>query len=398
MARVLPRRGVALVTSQHPRIGLVTGSEGAAAVATHARLMEAHCSLVPLRLLESADERDWIGRITPWDDDGMTGWTIQAALMRADRLGVRGQVPNRDVYWRSMADAIRSLARRENLAALHIHGWHADAPAAVLAAATADLPLIVTFQGSDLDTGLFTATAQMHAAVAAASACACRSEGQARLLGSVFAPRCRLHVVPHHVTPVAVDDGGWPCLVLPVPVLGCVGRLDRGMGLDVLLEAFDIVADRRDCSLILAGPLHPSDAAWVAALLASARHGDRIVQLGHLTRDGLPRVRRACDLLVLPCVAEGHEVDVLEGLRDRRAVVTSNLPALAEMRTGDVEGWVLPPRDARALAGAIERCLETVEGNRALPRDADRDVLVRFHPDGERASWLDCYRSTGLEL
>jgi glycosyltransferase involved in cell wall biosynthesis len=64
------------------------------------------------------------------------------------------------------------------------------------------------------------------------------------------------------------------------------------------------------------------------------------------------------------------------------------LPSVATWITGvpeiieqDVEGLLVPPADAAAIADAIERLMEDPEGARRLGAAARRKVLAKYHLD-----------------
>ena len=83
--------------------------------------------------------------------------------------------------------------------------------------------------------------------------------------------------------------------------------------------------------------------------------GDRVRFLGRV--DDVAPVLAAADLVAAPSLAEGLGVAVIEAMAAGRAVVASAVGGIPESLRDGVEGILVPPGDAPALAGAIERCL-----------------------------------------
>ncbi len=74
-------------------------------------------------------------------------------------------------------------------------------------------------------------------------------------------------------------------------------------------------------------------------------------------RDDVPSVTAALDVAVLPSYREAQGLSILEALALSRPVVASNVGGIPEMITDGVNGLLVPPHDADALAAAIVRLL-----------------------------------------
>ena len=66
----------------------------------------------------------------------------------------------------------------------------------------------------------------------------------------------------------------------------------------------------------------------------------------------------ACHIYVLPSYREGTPRSVLEAMATGRAIVTTDAPGCRETVIPDVNGFLVPPRDALALEQAMRRFLE----------------------------------------
>lgn len=85
-------------------------------------------------------------------------------------------------------------------------------------------------------------------------------------------------------------------------------------------------------------------------------------------RHDVPGVLRALDAIVLPSqdVVETFPVSVLETMASERAVVVSDVGAVRDMLDDGIEGRIVPPGDAHALAAAL----------RSLQEDPDQRVRM----------------------
>ena len=123
------------------------------------------------------------------------------------------------------------------------------------------------------------------------------------------------------------------------------------------------------------------------ALEAQARDlriAHRVVFTGR--RDDVPAVTAALDVAVLPSYREAQGLSILEAMALSRPVVASNVGGIPEMITDGVNGLLVPPHDADALAAAIVRLLTDhpfADMHRpGRPRPGPRPVLHRA--DGRR--------------
>jgi glycosyltransferase involved in cell wall biosynthesis len=137
-------------------------------------------------------------------------------------------------------------------------------------------------------------------------------------------------------------------------VVAIVASLHERKGHAVLLDALALLAARGVEPLCLAAGTGPEgdalqDRARSLGITGSVRW------LGQVA-DVRP-VLAAADVVVMPSLAEGLGVAAIEAMAAGRPVVASAVGGLPELITDDVQGLLVPPRDAGALATALERCL-----------------------------------------
>ncbi|MGW0809490.1 glycosyltransferase [Nonomuraea sp. NPDC002799] len=160
------------------------------------------------------------------------------------------------------------------------------------------------------------------------------------------------------------------------PLAVCVGRVTRQKGQDLLLSAWERVAERDGrarLAVVGDGPL-----------LRELR--SRAVPGVHFAGD-VADVRSwyaAADVVVLPSRWEGLPLTALEALATGRSLVACAVPGLAEVVTGAV-GALVEPGDGAALAEALllrlgQPALAAAEGSAAAVLagafDADRSMAA----------------------
>jgi glycosyltransferase involved in cell wall biosynthesis len=98
--------------------------------------------------------------------------------------------------------------------------------------------------------------------------------------------------------------------------------------------------------------------------------------LGRL-EDVRPAIAQA-DVYVLPSYREGAPRTVLEAMAMGRPIITTDVPGCREMVVEGVNGFLVPPRDANAIAQAIRRFLEDPRLAARMGHESRRMVEARF--------------------
>jgi teichuronic acid biosynthesis glycosyltransferase TuaC len=135
-----------------------------------------------------------------------------------------------------------------------------------------------------------------------------------------------------------------------------VGRLDAAKGIEELLDAFASLAGRRQ-NLRLA---YVGDGPGGEHLRSRAKQlalENRITMNGAGTSQKVAQWLVAANVLALPSYNEGYPNAVIEALSCGRPVIATSVGGIPEL-VKEESGILIPPRDSRALAGAIEAALE----------------------------------------
>lgn len=122
-----------------------------------------------------------------------------------------------------------------------------------------------------------------------------------------------------------------------------------------LLEAMRLLKDDRRITLTIVGKRTVPDSFL-------APFGGRIRTIPHVPRHTMARIYERADVLVLPTLFEGSAVTIFEALASGLPVITT--PNAGSVVRDGIEGFVVPIRDAAALAARIAEL------------DADRGLLA----------------------
>ena len=133
------------------------------------------------------------------------------------------------------------------------------------------------------------------------------------------------------------------------------GNLIASKGLGELMDAFlGLLATRPQARLAIIGQGEYGETIKSRAALAGAQ--DRVLLLGRRKADGVAVWMRAADVFCLPSYSEGCPNVVVEALSTGLPVVATRVGGIPELVDARV-GILIPPRDAAALAEALDTAL-----------------------------------------
>ncbi|MCG3134499.1 MAG: D-inositol-3-phosphate glycosyltransferase [Planctomycetes bacterium] len=174
---------------------------------------------------------------------------------------------------------------------------------------------------------------------------------------------------------------------LPERYLACVGTIQPRKNVDVVLDAMELLASRgRDVPpLALAGRV-----GWMSdEVVARARRSPLVRWLGSVPDADLPPLLAGAHVFVSPSSYEGFGLAVAEAMAAGAPVIGGSGSSLDEVV--GTAGLLVPPRDAAALADAVDRLLGDDALRARLAREG-REKARSYTWEATARATLDAYR------
>jgi glycosyltransferase involved in cell wall biosynthesis len=167
-------------------------------------------------------------------------------------------------------------------------------------------------------------------------------------------------------------------------ILGYVGRLSVEKGVTYLIDALAMLKVKQaEVHLLIVG--EGEQRANLQAQVESLGLRQAVKFLGE--RGDARQIIGALDLLVLPSLTEGLPNVVLEAFAYKTPVVATAVGGVPELVKDGETGWLVPPRDPRALAQAILNVLSNPEEARRRAENAYKHLLEHFTVEKQVDKW-----------
>ena len=175
--------------------------------------------------------------------------------------------------------------------------------------------------------------------------------------------------------------------------LAFVSRMLWSKGAGVLVEAARMLKARGVAiDIVLAGLPDAANPASIGEAQLKAWHQEGAVEWIGFTAD-VPALLAGCHIVALPSFyGEGVPKCLLEAAASARPIVAADGPGLREIVSDGVNGILVPPRDAKALADAIERLAGDGELRRRMGEAGRRIAEQSFAEEIVVAETLGLYR------
>lgn len=267
-----------------------------------------------------------------------------------------------------------------------LHGYFAHQPAALAEAVATRLGLPFGFSAHALDVRKVEAAELQRRATAAACVVACNPE-TVRALQEVGAP---VTMLAHGVDTAGFVPRPLPAMAGPLELLA-VGRLVAKKGFPVLVEAMAKVAAPVRLRIVGDGAERPA----IEAAIERFGVADRIELVGRCTHAELPALFASAHAVVVPSVVDaagdrdGLPNVVLEAMASGRAVIGSDVAAVAQAVRPGLTGVLVAPGDPVALADAIEGLAARPETLERLGTGARQMVEREYELTGCTARFVE---------
>jgi glycosyltransferase involved in cell wall biosynthesis len=182
----------------------------------------------------------------------------------------------------------------------------------------------------------------------------------------------------------AITDPARPLVVLPA-------RLLREKGVQEFAEAARrLIAAGHAAEFAIAGSPDPENPSSFSAAEISALEKDYGVHaLGHV--EDIAGLLSRASIVCLPSYREGMPKALAEAAASGKPIVTTDVPGCRETVVHGVNGFLVPAKDAHALADAIEALLRDPELRRAMGVASRALAEERFDERALIARTLELY-------
>jgi glycosyltransferase involved in cell wall biosynthesis len=170
-----------------------------------------------------------------------------------------------------------------------------------------------------------------------------------------------------------------------------VGRFDSIKGVDYLIKAIGLIPEgKRGFELHLIG--YGYDEKKLKALVQEQRLEETIRFRGRIEGDGLIREYKSANLFVLPSLSEGQPLTLLEAWAAHLPVIVTDVGDNRSMVDEGRDGYVVAPKDAQRLAGAILAAVEN-KNLAELGECGYEKVREKFTWEKAASAVFDAYQS-----
>jgi colanic acid/amylovoran biosynthesis glycosyltransferase len=200
----------------------------------------------------------------------------------------------------------------------------------------------------------------------------------------------KFEVVPLGVSASQFIPVARPAKQKPFEIL-CVGRLVPAKGQHILLQAVaKLRAQGRRVQLRLVG-----DGPARASLLAETEKLDLSEWVrfeGNVNADLICSLYEAADAFALASFAEGIPVVLMEAMAMQIPCVATCVSGIPELIRHDIDGLLVSPSDAEALAGALARLMDDAALRSRLAESGRRRVLNSYDLETNAGRLADVFR------
>ena len=187
-----------------------------------------------------------------------------------------------------------------------------------------------------------------------------------------------IDVLPNGFEPVAEDaarPASLPVSIEEHPLFVFVGRLSEQKGLDVLMDAWDMLCHQGEPNACLAIAGSGELDAWLDKRIASSKYPDSIAKLGRVDDAEKRWLFEQAKGVLIPSRFEGLPTVLLEAMHAGAPTVMADVNDLGRLVTEPNAGLSVAPGDSQDLLKAIKTLLQ-----------ADDDQIKQWSENGHEAS------------
>lgn len=284
---------------------------------------------------------------------------------------------------------VRALMIQERIDIVHVHGTRANTNV-MWAARRLRIPLIYTVHGWSFHDGLHPVmrkarilSEQFITRRANVNICVSESNRQTGLktFGRFQAEVIRNGINPEKFNPAALLPDVRKAYGIPEDslVVGYIARMTLQKDPEGMIRGFHAALKSNPGMVLLMvgeGELKQAAVDTAAALGIS----DKVIFDNF--RQDVPAVLQGIDIYCLPSLWEGFPIGVLEAMAMGKTVVATDVDGTREAVTHEENGWLIPPKNTAALAGAIAKMAADEPLRAKLSQAAIQTVQEKYNVSG----------------
>ncbi len=166
-----------------------------------------------------------------------------------------------------------------------------------------------------------------------------------------------------------------------------VGRLAEIKGVEYLVKAADIIVndlDRKDTLFLLVGPLKfdavekPINMEEMLGYIRQHQLESNLIFTGALPLEEVKRLYVASDIFVLPSLAEGDPLVVVEAMASGTPIVGTKVGGIPQKVRDGWNGFLIDPENERQLADKIKYLIDNPEERKRMGVNSRRYAEEEF--------------------
>lgn len=199
-------------------------------------------------------------------------------------------------------------------------------------------------------------------------------------------------------TPPENKSAAWQSAGLPGKYgIGLFGRIRATKGTDIFVDAMiKVLPDFPEFTAIITGQALAAEENYKQAMdekIRAAGLGERIIFLGNLVADQIPRWYQNVSIMVACPRYEPFGITPLEAMASGCAVVASRTGAFEYIVESGKTGELIPTDDVDALASAVKKLMSDVSTIEDMGRAGRVRVTAEFSIEKEAQGIADVYRA-----
>ncbi len=169
-----------------------------------------------------------------------------------------------------------------------------------------------------------------------------------------------------------------------------VGSLIKRKGIEYLLQSMVYIIDElSNVRLRIVG--RGSYESTLMKITKELGVENKVIFEGYVLRNNLERYYKLCDIYVHPSLSETFPLAIKEAMALGRPIVATKVGFTDEHVKDGVHGYLIPPRDPKALADAILKLLENEELRNRMGLNARKYVEENLQWDRLAKKWYELY-------